>query len=125
MSWCGNGNGGGGRRFSAILHGLGQEHKFSVRGEFYCGLKDANWSRVQFDYAVMYKGKLRLIEFDDQDYEGEKHPRREEKMHACGASNVPFRIFYSRDLWSGEVEDQILYFVFTNVVGKQDVIPAR
>ena len=73
----------------------------------------------------MYKSKLRLIEFDDEDYEGKNHPHRGEKIHACGVSNVPFRIFYSGDLWSGDVEEQILSFVLTNVVGKQDVIPSR
>jgi hypothetical protein len=125
MSWCGNGNGADARRFSAILLRLGHERKFSVRGcDFYCNLKDARWNRVQFDQAVMYKGKLRLMEFDDEDYEGKNHPHRAEKTHACGVSNVPFRIFYSRDLWSGDVEEQILSFVSTRVVGKQDVIPS-
>ena len=125
MSWCGNRNGGDARRFSDILRMLGREHKFSVNsGDFYCDLKDARWYRVQFDHAVMYKGKLRLIEFDDEDYNGRNHPHREEKIHACGVSNVPFRIFYSRDLWSEDVEEQILNFVFTNVVGRQDVIPS-
>ncbi len=44
-------------------------------------------------------------------------------------SNVPFRIFFSRDLYhwhsAADVEEQILSFVFTNVVGKQDVRPSR
>jgi hypothetical protein len=126
MSWCGNRKGGDACTFSAMLRRLGDEHKFSVNsGDFYCDLKDAHWYRVQFDHAVMYKGKLRLIEFDDEDYDGKNHPRRKEKIHACGVSNVPFRIFYSRDLWSGDIEEQILSFVFTNVVGKQYVIPSR
>ena len=94
-------------------------------GDFYCDLKDAHWYRVQFDHAVMYKGKLRLIEVDDEDYDGKNHPRRTGKIRACGVSNVPFGIFYSHDLWSGDIENQILSFVFTNVVGKQDVIPSR
>lgn len=126
MSWCGNRNGMDAREFSAILRRLGNKYKFSVNwGDFYCRLKDAYWCRVQFDHAVMYKGRLRLIEFDDTDYDGENHPRRKEKIHACGVSNVPFRIFYSSDLWSGAIEEEILSFISTNVVGKQDVIPSR
>jgi hypothetical protein len=125
MSWCGNRNGSDAQRFYNILLRLGHEHKFSVcSGDFYCRLKDATWNRVQFDHALMCKGKLSLIEFDDEDYEGKNHPHREEKINACGVSNVPFRIFYSRDLWSGDVAGQILSFVFTNVAGKQDVTPS-
>jgi hypothetical protein len=89
MSLCGNGNGGDAGRFSAILRRLGQEHKFSVKsGDFYCSLKDARWNRVQFDHAIMYKGKLRLIEFDDEDYEGKNHPtvRKRYTPAACRMS---------------------------------------
>jgi len=76
MSWCGNGNGSDYLRFKGILYWLGGKHKFSVCSEFFCSLKDADWDRVQFDFAIMHKGKLFLIEFDDADYDGRSHPRR-------------------------------------------------
>jgi len=115
---------GGSQSLVRCVHRSHRLHRTPGLGDFYCRLKHALWDRVQFDHALMYKGKLRLIEFDDEDYEGRNHPRRKEKIHAYGLSNVPFRIFYSRDLWSEDVEEQILIFVFTNVVGKQDVIPS-
>ncbi len=125
MGWCGNGNGSDYLRFKDILYWLGGKYKFSVCSEFFCSLKDAYWDRVQFDFAIMRKGKLFLIEFDDEDYDGRSHPRRSRKVHACGISNVPFRVFYSNDLWSGDIEERILGFVFTEVAGKQEVVPSK
>jgi hypothetical protein len=125
MGWCGNGNGSDYLRFKGILYRLGGEYRFSIYSDFFCRLNGADWDRVQFDFAIMYRGKLFLVEFDDEDHDGRNHPLRSGKEHACGISNVPLRVFYSNDLWSDDIEEQILGFVSTQVAGKQEVVPSK